>query len=43
MTEPDMESLVSTQWLADRLGEDGLTIVDSSWFMPASGRNGREE
>ena len=38
-----MESLVSTQWLADRLGEPGLTIVDSSWHMPASGRNGRDE
>jgi thiosulfate/3-mercaptopyruvate sulfurtransferase len=38
-----MESLVSTQWLADRLGEPGLTIVDASWFMPASGRNGAEE
>lgn len=38
-----MESLVSTHWLADRLGEPGLTIVDASWFMPASGRNGRED
>jgi thiosulfate/3-mercaptopyruvate sulfurtransferase len=38
-----MESLVSTQWLTDHLGEPGLTIVDASWFMPASGRNGREE
>jgi thiosulfate/3-mercaptopyruvate sulfurtransferase len=38
-----MESLVSTQWLADHLGEPGLTIVDSSWHMPASGRSGREE
>jgi thiosulfate/3-mercaptopyruvate sulfurtransferase len=38
-----MESLVSTQWLADHLGEPGLTIVDSSWHMPATGRNGREE
>lgn len=38
-----MESLVSTQWLADHLGEPGLTIVDASWFMPASGRDGREE
>jgi thiosulfate/3-mercaptopyruvate sulfurtransferase len=37
-----MESLVSTQWLADHLGEPGLTIVDSSWHMPASGRSGRE-
>lgn len=38
-----MESLVSTQWLADHLGEPGLTIIDSSWHMPASGRNGRAE
>jgi len=38
-----MESLVSTQWLAGQLGEPGLTILDASWFMPASGRNGREE
>jgi len=38
-----MESLVSTEWLADHLGEPGLTIVDSSWHMPASGRSGRQE
>jgi thiosulfate/3-mercaptopyruvate sulfurtransferase len=36
-----MESLVSTQWLADHLGD--VTIVDCSWFMPASGCSGREE
>jgi thiosulfate/3-mercaptopyruvate sulfurtransferase len=38
-----MESLVSTEWLADHLGEPDLTVVDSSWHMPASGRSGREE
>jgi thiosulfate/3-mercaptopyruvate sulfurtransferase len=38
-----MESLVSTDWLAQNLGEPDLTIVDSSWHMPASGRRGREE
>jgi len=38
-----MESLVSTEWLADHLGEPDLVVVDSSWFMPASGRNGLEE
>jgi thiosulfate/3-mercaptopyruvate sulfurtransferase len=38
-----MDSLVSTQWLAERLGEPDLTIVDSSWHMPASGRSGRDE
>ncbi|MGE5564512.1 MAG: 3-mercaptopyruvate sulfurtransferase [Bacillota bacterium] len=38
-----MESLVSTDWLADRLGEPDLVVVDSSWHMPATGRSGREE
>ena len=38
-----MDSLVSTDWLAQHLGDRGLTIVDSSWFMPASGRSGRAE
>jgi thiosulfate/3-mercaptopyruvate sulfurtransferase len=38
-----MESLVSTDWLAGHLGEPGLTVVDCSWHMPASGRNGRAE
>jgi thiosulfate/3-mercaptopyruvate sulfurtransferase len=38
-----MESLVSTEWLAEHLGEPDLVVVDSSWHMPASGRNGRDE
>ncbi|MFL6766145.1 MAG: sulfurtransferase [Sphingomicrobium sp.] len=38
-----MDSLVSTDWLAQHLGEPGLVIVDSSWHMPASGRNARAE
>jgi thiosulfate/3-mercaptopyruvate sulfurtransferase len=38
-----MESLVSTEWLADHLGPPDLVVVDSSWHMPASGRKGREE
>jgi thiosulfate/3-mercaptopyruvate sulfurtransferase len=38
-----MESLVSTDWLAEHLGEPGLTIVDCSWHMPAAERSGREE
>jgi thiosulfate/3-mercaptopyruvate sulfurtransferase len=38
-----MESLVSTEWLAGHLGEPDLVVVDSSWHMPASGRNGRDE
>ena len=38
-----MDSLVSTQWLAKHLGEPDLVVVDSSWFMPSSGRSGRDE
>ena len=38
-----MDSLISTQWLADHLGNPDLVVVDSSWHMPASGRSGRAE
>jgi thiosulfate/3-mercaptopyruvate sulfurtransferase len=38
-----MDPLVSTDWLAHHLGEHDLTIVDSSWHMPATGRSGRGE
>ena len=38
-----MDSLVSTDWLTQHLGEPDLVVVDSSWFMPASGRSGRDE
>mgnify|MGYP001034370111 CR=1 FL=1 len=38
-----MDSLVSTEWLADHLREPGISIVDASWHMPASGRSGHDE
>jgi thiosulfate/3-mercaptopyruvate sulfurtransferase len=38
-----MDSLVSTEWLAEHLSEPDLVVVDSSWHMPASGRSGRDE
>ena len=38
-----MDSLVSTEWLARHLGEPDLVVIDCSWHMPASGRNGRDE
>jgi thiosulfate/3-mercaptopyruvate sulfurtransferase len=43
MTEVVMDSLVSTEWLAQHLGENDLVPVDCSWFMPSSGRSGRDE
>lgn len=38
-----MDSLVSSDWLEQRLGETDLVVVDASWFMPASNRSGRGE
>ncbi|HEY3694214.1 MAG TPA: 3-mercaptopyruvate sulfurtransferase [Phenylobacterium sp.] len=32
--------LVSTAWLAERLGRPDLRIVDATWFMPGDGRSG---
>lgn len=38
-----MDSLVSTQWLADRLGEPGLVLLDASSHLPDAGRDARAE
>ncbi len=38
-----MDPLVSTEWLAEHLGENDLVVIDCSWHMPASGRSGRDE
>ncbi len=35
--------LVSTDWLADRLGQPGLVILDTSWYLPTLSRNGAAE
>ncbi|HUQ12728.1 MAG TPA: 3-mercaptopyruvate sulfurtransferase [Novosphingobium sp.] len=34
-----MDSLVSTEWLANELGASDLRIVDASWHLPDSGRD----
>ncbi|QUL36523.1 sulfurtransferase [Erythrobacter sp. JK5] len=38
-----MDSLVSTQWLADNLGSPGLVVLDASRHLPAAGRDPRAE
>jgi thiosulfate/3-mercaptopyruvate sulfurtransferase len=38
MTDP----LVSTAWLAERLGSDEMRVVDATWFMPGEPRTGAE-
>ncbi len=35
----EFPALVSTDWLASRLGSPGLRVVDGSWYLPGSGRN----
>jgi thiosulfate/3-mercaptopyruvate sulfurtransferase len=32
-------ALVSTEWLASRLGSPGLRVLDGSWYMPGSWRD----
>jgi len=38
-----MESLVSTEWLAAELGAADLRILDASWHLPGTGRDGKAE
>jgi thiosulfate/3-mercaptopyruvate sulfurtransferase len=35
----EFSALVSTGWLATRLGSPGLRVVDGSWYLPGSGRD----
>jgi thiosulfate/3-mercaptopyruvate sulfurtransferase len=37
------DALVSTEWLAGRLGDPGVRIVDSTWYLPGVDRSGRDE
>jgi thiosulfate/3-mercaptopyruvate sulfurtransferase len=40
---PASKNLVTTDWLAARLGEPELAIVDGSFYLPAQKRNAKEE
>jgi thiosulfate/3-mercaptopyruvate sulfurtransferase len=35
--------LVSTDWLASRLGDPAIAIVDGSWHLPTANRDGKAE
>lgn len=37
------DTLVSTEWLAARLGDQKLAVVDASWYMPKTGRDPDKE
>ena len=36
------DPLVSTGWLAERLGSADVQVVDATWYMPAEGKLGRD-
>lgn len=38
-----MSHFVTTQWLADHLDDPQIQVIDASWHMPNSGRNGYAE
>jgi len=38
MTDP----LVSTAWLAERLTDPKVQVIDATWYMPAEGKKGRD-
>jgi thiosulfate/3-mercaptopyruvate sulfurtransferase len=38
-----LPALVSTEWLAGRLDQDGLRVLDASWNLPTAGRDARAE
>lgn len=39
----DPRTLVSTEWLAPRLGGEDLVVLDASWHLPDSGRDPEAE
>lgn len=36
-------AIVTTEWLAEQLGRGRLRVLDASWYLPASGRDGGAE
>src|SRR6187401_1725238 len=43
MTNPSSRWLKSTQWLADKLGDEKVVVVDGSYYLTTENRNAREE
>ncbi len=41
---PDLiPPIVSTAWLAERIGRPGVAVLDASWYLPTTGRDARRE
>jgi thiosulfate/3-mercaptopyruvate sulfurtransferase len=43
MPNPASDHFVSTEWLAERLSDPKLVVVDGSWYLPAMKRDGFKE
>lgn len=43
MTYVKEDALVDTAWVAEHLGDAQVRIVDGSWHLPPTGRNGHDE
>jgi thiosulfate/3-mercaptopyruvate sulfurtransferase len=43
MSNPASRHFVTTDWLAERLGDPGVVVVDGSWYLPAMKRDGFKE
>ncbi len=43
MTTDPTQNLVSTQWLAEHFNSPDVVVVDASWHLPPTGRNGHDE
>jgi thiosulfate/3-mercaptopyruvate sulfurtransferase len=43
MNDSVLPSVVSTHWLAARLDQVEVRVLDASWYLPSSGRDGRAE
>ena len=43
MSHDSQNILVSTAWVADRLAEPTLCVLDASWYLPAQARNPKAE
>ncbi len=43
MTAADPTLLVSTEWLAERLGSPDIRVLDASWHLPETKRDARAE
>ncbi|RUU00716.1 3-mercaptopyruvate sulfurtransferase [Mesorhizobium sp. USDA-HM6] len=41
--DEDSPFIVDADWLEERLGTPGLTIIDASWYLPAQKRNAHAE